>query len=119
MRYSGSGDEGNIDTMLCRQSDSETWQAVPEAAAEIEVTIYRYHGSWSDQVPPAELQTETLTLEAALTDHAEEILQHYYRGWENGEGAEGSIIFDTGATEIRIEHGIFVVTKETEVTVLP
>ena len=61
-----------------------------------------------------ELGSEEATLETALDRFATEALESLHGGWENGDGALGTLVIDVTAGIATLEHSTRYIATETE-----
>ena len=100
--YDGYGDQGAVGDIVATTSDNED--------ADISEDLdYPTYDNWSSVT-----RKTRGSLHAALTDFAEIVISHHYRGWENNEGAIGEINIDVQAGSFRIVHSTRVMTTENE-----
>lgn len=87
IEYSGQGDEGDID--------------------DVEFYATSEDGTLSMWDPPAKTPDAELysTAHELFGNFAYERLEKLYSGWENNEGARGTISIDLVANTVAIEHG--------------
>lgn len=97
VEYDGSGDDGSL-------TGTSFFGTVDEYAKFRDPT----RGRGAETV---ELSDEVREM---IEDYAWDLLEAYYSGWENNEGATGEIIFDVNEGTVTIHHGVRVESIEYE-----
>ena len=100
IRYDGYGDQGAVEEVTAFLPDA----SVADLSGEIDYPTYE---TWTGVT-----RATRASIECALTDFAEMVLAHYYGGWENGQGAVGTIEIDVDDNQVAVEHAIRVMTTE-------
>jgi hypothetical protein len=100
IRYDGYGDQGAVEEVSAFLPD----ESAADLSGEIDYPTYE---TWT-----CVTRATRASLECALTDFAEIILAHHYCGWENGDGAVGTIEIDVADDCVVVEHAIRVMTTE-------
>ena len=62
--------------------------------------------------------SQQVSIEEALRDFAEAALELLHGGWENSDGASGSVIFECPGDTVRIEHTTYFTDSDHEETTL-
>jgi len=98
VEYDGSGDSGQINAVTaygptCPQApeDSYTYHDHEMAFPDVKVTLPDDDGAQ--------------TIAAMLEDYAWDLITSYHGGFENNDGGQGHIVFDTTDDSIVFEHG--------------
>jgi hypothetical protein len=94
--YSGSGDDGWV------QSPTFTPKARATKAAREMIMNLNMILTW-DQSGPVREQ-KGIALEEAVRQILEDALESKYDGWEDGDGASGTITWDVKSDKIKIQH---------------
>lgn len=100
IRYDGYGDQGAAEEVTALLPTA----SVADLSGEID---YPTRDDWTGVTRMARA-----SLESALTDFAEIVLAHHYCGWENGDGAVGTIEIHVADDSVVVEHAIRVMTTE-------
>lgn len=109
--YAGSGDSGSVESVTVETPpDTEFDSTTP-------ITVFADQGVYQDGVWHTVLVERQVSIEQALGDFAEEALELLHGGWENSDGASGSVIFDC-QDEVRIEHTAYYTDSDYEETTL-
>lgn len=98
--YNGGGDEGQINDVTAEAADG-TSVSLPTVACERFTTGY-----------DGRVTSDVTSLEAALEAIGTEALGAYYQGWENNDGAFGTIRIDVAARTATLDHNIYVTSSE-------
>jgi hypothetical protein len=110
--YAGSGDSGSVESVTFETSpDSDFDGALP-------IAVFADQGVYQDGAWHTPLVEQQVSIEQALGDFAEEALELLHGGWENSDGASGSVIFDCQDGTVRIEHTAYYTDSEYEETTL-
>jgi len=96
--YVGSGDSGAVDIVTFESAEG----AVIDESTPL--TVFAQRSQFQDGEWLQTIVEEEVPIEQALRDFAEEAIDLVHDGWEDGEGASGSIIFDSETATVRIEH---------------
>lgn len=105
VRYSGSGDSGSWDGV---EFDPEIPKEVKAVIVSVPEIFSRWeNGSWVKGRHIAEV-----SLIDAIERAADEVVGFRHRGWENNEGAEGSVVFDVDQMSLTNDHRQFFQTHE-------
>ena len=100
INYDGGGDEGQINQVSAEAADG-TPVALPEIACE------RFRTGYDGRV-----SVDVTSLEAALEEIGCEALAAYQAGWENGDGAFGTVTIDVAARKATLDHNAYVTSSE-------
>ena len=100
IRYDGGGDEGQINEVTAEAADGAPVD-LPEVACE------RFRTGYDGRV-----SIDVNSLANALEEIGYEALGVYYSGWENGDGAFGSVRVDLATRTAALEHNAYVTTSE-------
>lgn len=101
VKYSGSGDSGQMDAFVCLNSFDES--------IDCPTTIVRYikHSHRYDKENEAYVnaydQRES-SLETAIESFFYDALESLHGGWENDAGGEGEFIIDVASDLVTLEH---------------
>lgn len=104
--YDGGGDEGQVHE--CRATDAAGVQ-VDLPTVDCESVTLSYRG---------EILSEIVRFEDALDAFASTALEALHDGWENGEGAYGTVEIDAHMAEATLTHNVRVITADTSITSL-
>lgn len=103
--YDGSGDEGFVGDVLAYVGDEHA--GIPAILCD--------HFSLDFK---GEVHTSAIQLEEALSAFGENVVCDHHCGWENGEGAHGTIAIDVASATVTLTHNerfIDYETTETEI----
>lgn len=89
--YDGSGDEGFVGDVLAYSGD----QLADIPAIQCDHYSLDFKG---------EVHTSAIQLEEALSAFGENVVCDHHCGWENGEGAHGTIAIDVGSATVTLTH---------------
>ncbi|WP_337847801.1 DUF6878 family protein [Sphingomonas sp.] len=89
--YDGGGDEGSVGDVLAFAGDEAT--VLP--AILCDHFALQYSGA---------VESRTMQLEDALSAFAENAVCDHHCGWENGEGAHGTITIDVATGTVNLTH---------------
>lgn len=92
VEYSGCGDEGAIESCVIVDTNNKEVASTDTTVEIIDVGPY------------GETKTRTVAIEDALRDVADEAVEANFGGWENNDGAYGSVVFDTATGALSIDH---------------
>lgn len=104
--YDGGGDEGQVHDF--HATDAEGVQ-VDLPTVDCESVTLSYRG---------DILSETVSFEDALDVFASTALEALHDGWENGEGAYGTVEIDARTGEATLTHNVRVITADTSITSL-
>ena len=92
--YEGWADEGDLETITLRRTEGTV---IPDD-----------HPLWNEPCAGCEgvHSRKTVTVREALEDIAWWLLETFYPGFENEEGATGEILLDFWGNNIRIDHAV-------------
>lgn len=96
--YTGSGDSGSVEDVSIQTTENAEFDSTAPIIVFAEQGIHQ-DGTWL-----ATVVEQQMPIEQALQDFAESALERLYGGWEDGDGASGSVIFDCRGDTVRIEH---------------
>ncbi len=99
--YSGGGDEGFANEVTAFNADGALIDLLGTVSVFAERSRF-VDGQWQTSVVQKEYP-----LDDALSDFAMEAVDDHHRGWENGDGAAGEVVFDCVAGSVRIEHNSY------------
>ena len=116
--YSGSGDSGGIEQTRILPVGSDESIETTGAFNEHRVTIWWTDAFWSQPSRGAKFARKTMALAEAIHEIAEELLDQHFGGFENNDGGSGSVVFDAGEKQIRIDHDWNITTTEFEQVIL-
>jgi len=107
VEYSGSGDDGSIESVL---GDGKELEDEPV------VTILKDGSTFDEGAKKWIRKTATIgmSLEDAVTEFSYEWLRELYAGWENNDGASGTITIDVLSGEFRMNHTTYYTDHETQ-----
>lgn len=98
--YDGSGDEGQVNSVEAYDVLGKEMK-IPDVSCErVQLTFART------------IATDMTTLDEALNTSAFEALAVFHSGWEDGEGACGTITIDTARQTAEMEHLTRVITHD-------
>lgn len=109
--YDGSGDSGCIDGVRLLNGDVEL--QLPDGV-DPEVKLYTFHSSWVEGegfVPRA--REKKLPLKEAIEQFAYDWIALDHSGWENNEGAYGTVTIDVELKKATHEHNMRIESVET------
>lgn len=110
--YCGSGDSGGPEGVVFEQSDSTTLVPIPTLSLR-RLSANYVDGQWRQHVTQTDYR-----LDDALTDLAMALVDELHRGWEDGDGASGEVIFDVQDEKVLIQHNAYFTDSENTVTIL-
>ena len=110
--YAGSGDSGSVEDVTVETSTGAEFDVAVPVTVFAEQSVYQ-DGGWL-----ATVVEQQVPIEQALSDCAESALERLHGGWEDGDGASGSVIFDCRSDNVRIEHTAYYTDSEDEETTL-
>ena len=82
------------------------------------VTVFAERGVFENGKWQTTVVEQQLSIEQALRDFADEVIDVVHGGWENGDGGSGKVIFDCHAGMVRIEHTAYFTDSDYEETTL-
>jgi hypothetical protein len=104
--YVGMGDSGSVDGVEAEMPEGTHFDAIAPVTLHAQRATYS-EGEWQT----TEVEQST-SIEQALRDFADEIVDWLHDGWEEGDGASGSVIFDCPADSVRVEHTAYFTDSE-------
>ena len=104
--YDGGGDEGQVHEF---QATNVAGEAAELPTVDCESVTLSYRG---------ETISEIVSFQDALDAFASTALEALHDGWENGEGAYGTVEIDARTGEATLTHNIRVITADTSVSSL-
>ena len=113
MTYAGSGDSGSVEEVSGR--DAATGARFDTLAL---ITVFADQSDYQDGAWHAIVVEQQVSIDQALRDFAEEAVELLHGGWENNEGASGSVIFDCQNGTVRIQHTAYFTDSDYEETTL-
>lgn len=105
IHYDGGGDEGSVSDVFAFAGDTAT--DLP--AIQCDHVALDYSGR---------INTQAMSLEDALNAFADNAVCTHYCGWENGEGAHGTIEIDVASGAVTLTHNTRFIDYETSETEL-
>ncbi len=100
--YDGYGDDGQVNDILLHDADRK-----PVAMPAARCTAYHLTHLGA-------LESEEASLEQALDRFTTEALETLHAGWENNEGALGTLVIDVEAAVATLEHLTRFISLETD-----
>lgn len=110
--YVGMGDSGSVDGVETEMPEGTYFDAMAPVALHAQRATYN-DGTWQT----IEVE-QPMPIEQALRDFADEIVDWLHSGWEDGDGASGSVVFDCAADNVRVEHDAYFTDSDRTETVL-
>ncbi|MDO9093625.1 MAG: hypothetical protein Q8R98_14860 [Rubrivivax sp.] len=110
--YVGCGDSGGVEDVSV-----EMPAEAPFDMAAL-VTVFAERGVFENGEWQTTIVEQQLSIEQALRDFADEVIDVVHGGWEDGEGSSGKVIFDCHAGMVRIEHTAYFTDSDYEETTL-
>lgn len=110
--YVGMGDSGSVDGVEAEMPEGTHFDAMAPVAIHAQKATYN-DGAWQT----VEIE-QSMPIEQVLSDFADDIVDWLHGGWEDGDGASGSVVFDCAADNVRVEHNAYFTDSEYLVTVL-
>ncbi len=110
VNYSGEGDEGRIEGVDIEPSDVDLQVQI---AMLHEIRSYDAQKGWQ-----VHQDFESKSIEEALLDYADGVIEQYHGGYENNDGGRGEVIFDCKEARVALEHYDFYVESTMTVTEL-
>ncbi len=105
IHYDGSGDEGSVSDVFAFAGDTAT--DLPDI--QCDHVALEYSGR---------ISTQAMSLEDAVTAFADNAVCTHHSGWENGEGAHGTIEIDVASGAVTLTHNTRFIDYETSETEL-
>jgi hypothetical protein len=99
--YSGSGDDGGFDSV-----DIEGASALPSVEC-VRIDSRREGDRWVYVTVP-----DVRPLQDVVEDFLGEYVDSHHGGWENGDGASGTVALDVATGVIRIDHESYYTASE-------
>lgn len=110
--YVGSGDSGGVEDVIVETTrDGGFDTSVP-------ITVFAEQSTYQDQAWQASVIELQVSIDQALRDFAEEAVDLLHGGWEDGDGASGSVVFDCHSDTVRVEHSAYFTDSDYEETSL-
>lgn len=91
IHYDGGGDEGSVGDVSAYTADGES--ALPRILCDHHSLAYS-----------GEVSTRTIDLEDALSAFADNAICARHAGWEDGEGAYGTVAIDVASGAVTLTH---------------
>ena len=110
--YAGSGDSGSVEEVTIEAPQGSEFDSTAPITVFAEQGIYQ-DGAWHTAVIE-----EQVSIEQALRDFAEAALELLHGGWENSDGASGSVIFECQGDTVRMEHTTYFTDSDYQETTL-
>lgn len=110
--YVGMGDSGSVDGVEAEIPEGTHFDAMAPVTLHAQKATYD-DGTWQT----IEVEQST-SVEQALRDFADEIVDWLHSGWEDGDGASGSVVFDCATDKVRVEHDAYFTDSDHTETVL-
>lgn len=96
--YAGSGDSGGVEDVSIEATENAEFDGT------VPINVFAEQSVYQDSTWLTTVVEQQMPIEQALQDFAESALELRYGGWEDGDGASGSVIFDCQDDTVRIEH---------------
>lgn len=100
--YDGSSDSGCIEEVRVLDEDNNILKTPDDVSVTVNYETSTYDIKQHCYRP--RMKTETLTLADAITNWAYDLLEQHFAGWENNDGAFGTIRFDVATRKGKIDH---------------
>ncbi|MDE2300270.1 MAG: hypothetical protein KGK18_19140 [Burkholderiales bacterium] len=110
--YTGVGDSGSVEDLHIETEQGPAFKTGTSVLVFIERSQYD-DGTWH-----IDIVEESLTIDQALRDFAADAVDLLHGGWENGDGASGSVIFDVVNATVRVEHTAYFTNSDYDETTL-
>ena len=110
--YVGCGDSGGVEDVSVEMPTEAPFDMAGLVTVFAERGVFE-NGKWQTTVVE-----QQLSIEQALRDFADEVIDVVHGGWENGDGGSGKVIFDCHAGMVRIEHTAYFTDSDYEETTL-
>lgn len=110
--YVGMGDSGGVEGVEAAAPEGTHFDGLAP------VTVHAQRASYNDGAWQTVEVEQSMPIEQALRDFADEIVDWLHGGWENGDGASGSVVFDCASDSVRVEHTAYFTDSDYEETVL-
>jgi hypothetical protein len=110
--YVGCGDSGGVEDVSVEMPAEAPFDMLTLVTVFAERGVFE-NGQWQTTIVE-----QQLSIEQALRDFADEVIDLVHGGWENGDGGSGSITFDCQAGTVRIEHTAYFTDSDFEETTL-
>ena len=110
--YVGSGDSGGVEDVSVEMPAEAPFDMLSP------VTVFAERGAYENGRWETTTVEEQLSIEQALRDFADAVIDLVHGGWENGDGGSGSVVFDCQAGIVRIEHTTYFTDSDYEETTL-
>lgn len=104
--YVGMGDSGSVDGVEAKMPEGTHFDTMAP------VTLHAQQATYSDGAWQTTEVEQSMSIEQALRDFADEIVEWLHDGWEEGDGASGSVVFDCTADNVRVEHTAYFTDSE-------
>lgn len=98
VRYSGGGDSGDVTDVEVTPKE-----ALLKAQAE-PVTLQHLHTSYREGNYHYDVQDSPVMLDEALRDFTMDWVELHHAGWENNDGASGTLTVDVADNCFELEH---------------
>ncbi|MDP2229239.1 MAG: hypothetical protein Q8J78_17375 [Moraxellaceae bacterium] len=99
--YEGMGDSGDISTVAVTPSDCEHQLQTEKIAWQV-VTRQCNDGAWE-----SDISTRSLSVMQALHEFTLQWLELIHGGWENNDGARGTLTINAPDNQFQLEHESF------------
>lgn len=110
--YAGSGDSGSVEDVTIEAPEGTGFDS------SVAITVFMDRGVYQDGAWQTATVEQQVTIEQALSDFAEQALELVHGGWENNDGASGSVVFDCRTDTVSIEHTTYYTDSDYEETTL-
>ncbi len=110
--YAGSGDSGSVEEVAVESATGTRFDTLAL------ITVFANQSDYRDRAWHAFVVEQQVSVDQALRDFAEEAVELLHGGWENNDGASGSVVFDCENGTVRVEHTAYFTDSDYEETEL-
>lgn len=110
--YVGMCDSGSVEGVEAEMPEGTHFDAMAP------VTLHAQRATYNDGTWQTIEVEQSMPVEQALRDFADEIVDWLHGGWEDGDGASDSVVFDCAADTVRVEHDAYFTDSDHTETVL-
>lgn len=110
--YAGSGDSGSVEEVVVEPATGTGFDTLAP------ITVFANQSDYRDRAWHASVVEQQVSIDQALRDFAEEAVELLHGGWENNDGASGSVVFDGENGTVRVEHTAYFTDSDYEETEL-
>lgn len=110
--YAGSGDSGSVEDVAVESAAGTGFDTLAL------ITVFANRSDYLDHEWQTTVVEQQVSIDQALRDFAEEAVELLHGGWENNDGASGSVVFDCENGTVRVEHTVYFTDSDYEETVL-